>query len=527
MTFCVAWKTESAAFIIADSVVTQIKGASDTELSKTSSFMEKQGFIEDDKYSYEGAYKLFSTDACGFSIAGDKAFGIDFVSNVINQIEIFKRSVEEAIHFSLQNYPDFSSYPQIEIIIITFDSKPRMFTVFNQRKTNYLKEEFEPIVTGTPLQGLKQEFLELFDGSLKYWESDPSFDRDEIFFVKILALLQSYGINYYTLGAGVGGSYTGLLVNSEGIVYQPDVCYLLTGENPEFDSFKFAMVSVEKEAFSVVNTDMPSLYIENDLSTSCDSTSKTLLERTINNFDAGRFKYLILINCRRFVSVIIDMNFSDSHALVITDVIKERKGRLGLYFSGQIFNLLNDGFETLPSEQKATIYYIPFIAASRKDLNFIDELKKSPRISKQIDLDRIKYKFIIYKDGFEDSYYGGINSIFPFVSEFKGEKLIRVVDTSSDFVIFEYENGVIIYPEYISDTKEILDSIQPRLSIDNIYMFDVYGTGDDPIYIEVMARNEEQAIDHANVKVNEEFGCNKHLIYSGKFYYHPAYYHLN
>ncbi|MDC9523365.1 hypothetical protein PSH55_19945 [Pseudoalteromonas sp. Angola-31] len=302
---------------------------------------------------------------------------------------------------------------------------------------------------------------------------------------------------------------------------------MLTGENPEFDSFKFAMVSVEKEAFSVVNTDMPSLYIENDLSTSCDSTSKTLLERTINNFDAGRFKYLILINCRRFVSVIIDMNFSDSHALVITDVIKERKGRLGLYFSGQIFNLLNDGFETLPSEQKATIYYIPFIAASRKDLNFIDELKKSPRISKQIDLDRIKYKFIIYNDGFEDSYYGGINSIFPFVSEFKGEKLIRVVDTSSDFVIFEYENGVIIYPEYISDTKEILDSIQPRLSIDNIYMFDVYGTGDDPIYIEVMARNKEQAIDYAEIKVNEEFKSDKHLIYSGKFYYHPAYYYLN
>ncbi|EHU9446934.1 hypothetical protein KZY42_004445, partial [Vibrio vulnificus] len=220
MTYSVAWKTDTAAFIVTDSAVTTANDHGNGVENRTTSFCELQGKLDNGNYVYERAYKIFSKSNIAYSLAGDANFGVEFIKNVAFRIEV-GLDVEIAIKGAIDNFSDFKYKPTIEITLAYYDGQPQLVTIKNKRST-FVRFEDGLVLTGSP----KNEMIEytntfynvFMDDYLKIPLGSVS---DEELLVKMIALLQSYGIHNYTIGNGIGGAYTGVSVTSNGVEYQP------------------------------------------------------------------------------------------------------------------------------------------------------------------------------------------------------------------------------------------------------------------------------------------------------------------
>lgn len=179
MTFCIGWKTPTSSFIIGDSAVTSHDIVT-KHAEPESSFNEPQGSQGQNKYIFEGAYKVFSEGGTGFALAGNAHFGLQLINEIIMRIEL-GFDTQKALSSAVENYTDFSSKPQIEILISYFDEEPRLFTLKNKR-AKFLKEEGGLTIIGTPLPALVKAVSDIHFTSTNFWlEHVGSPDNDEIF----------------------------------------------------------------------------------------------------------------------------------------------------------------------------------------------------------------------------------------------------------------------------------------------------------------------------------------------------------
>ncbi|WP_103973309.1 hypothetical protein [Methylovulum psychrotolerans] len=104
MTYCLGWKSKTAAFLIADSAVTKrIAITEDKKLLQESSFGEKQGQMNTGKYVYERTLKLNSVNKIAITFAGDADFGGNFVSLIKDNLD-YGINIKTAIQYSINNY---------------------------------------------------------------------------------------------------------------------------------------------------------------------------------------------------------------------------------------------------------------------------------------------------------------------------------------------------------------------------------------------------------------------------------------
>lgn len=526
MTYSVAWKTSTAAFIVTDSAVTTSNDHNHENANGTTSFCERQGKLDSGNYVYEKAYKIFSKSNIAYSLAGDANFGSEFIKDIAIRIEI-GLDVETSINGAIENYPDFKSKPSIEVTMAFYDEQPLIITVKNKRSI-FVKLEDGLVLTGSPTSELK-EYTSTFHNVFmeEYLKVPIRSVSDEELLVKMIALLQSYGIHSYTIGNGIGGAYTGLVVTSSDVEYQPDICYLISGENPAFDSQKMASVSANEHSVCIINTDIPDIVISGKNSDATDSCRSSLLESSRNRFDNGEYKYFIFMNTFCHVVCIINMNFNQNHLLLSLDIREDKEGTLGLVVSDQLQRMLNDHFTVPTSIQDTTFRFIPFIPAPKAQINSVRQELKKLRVGK-ISVPTIpKYKFILMESENQvDWYYGNQDSIIPFLKYNKDAEFIRIVDVSTDMVSLEYENGDIIFPELGYHVDELFINTLDKERKEDIYIFDFYPNDEDDefLFIHVLATDIEDAFNKAKLSVFNEYGYEPALTFSGKQFYHPKYF---
>jgi hypothetical protein len=525
MTYSVAWKTDTAAFIVTDSAVTTTSDYNYEKTNETTSFCEQQGRLDSGNFVYERAYKIFSKSNIAYSLAGDASFGADFIRDVAYRIEI-GFDVKKSIQGAIDNYPDFIRKPDIEITVAFYDKQPELITIKNKH-SNFIEYENGLVLTGSPTNELIAYTNTFHNVFMEYYLKSPQGSvSDEELLVKMIALLQSYGIHNYTINNGIGGTYTGLRVTSSGVEYQPDICYLITGENPAFDSKKMAAVNANEHSVCIINTDISDIVISNNITDVSESCRTALLENSITRFDNGEYKYFIFMNTFCHVVCIINMNFNLDHFLLNIDVRDDKKGTLGLVVSHELQMMLNDGYNVPKSLQDTTFHCIPFIPASDNKINFIRKEITKLRVGK-INTDTPAYKFIIMEYGKQvDWYYGNLNSIIPFLKHNKDAKFIRIVDVSTDMVSLEFENGDIIFPELGYHVDELFANIVDKERQEDIYIFDFYPNNCDNefLFVHVLATDFNDALNKANLSVFNEYGYEPTLVFSGKQFYHPKYF---
>jgi hypothetical protein len=525
MTYSVAWKTDTAAFIVTDSAVTTSNDPNNGESNKTTSFCEPQGRLDTGSYVYERAYKIFSKSNIAYSLAGDASFGSEFINDIAYRIELGV-DVESAIKGAIDNYTDFKFKPAIEITMAFYCEQPKLITIKNKRSI-FVEIEDSLVLNGSPTKELK-EYTNTFHSVFMedYLKVPLGSVSDEELLVKMIALLQSYGIHNYTIENGIGGAYTGLSVTSFGVKYQPDICYLISGENPAFDSQKMATVNVNEHSVCIINTDISDIVISNKNSDVTDSCRISLLESSRNRFDSGEYKYFIFMNTFCHVVCILNMNFSHDHLLLSIDAREDKKETLGLVISTELQMMLNDGYMVSRSIQDTTFNCIPFIPAPEAKINLVRSEIRKLRVGKITPITP-KYKFILMGSGEQiDWYYGNQDSIIPFLKYNKDNEFIRIVDVSTDMVTLEFENGDIIFPELGYHVDELFINIVDKERKEDIYIFDFYpNNGEDEfLFVHVLAKDIDEAFKKAKVSVFNEYGHEPALVFSGKQFYHPKYF---
>ncbi|HIF9255281.1 TPA: hypothetical protein ACX6Q6_002272 [Photobacterium damselae] len=525
MTYSIAWKTDTAAFIVTDSVVTTVINHP-RELNGTTSFLEQQGKLDNDKYAYEGAYKIFSKSNIAYSLAGDANFGSTFINDIMRRVEI-GLDIKSSINGAIDNYPNFKNKPSIEVTIAFYDEHPQLVTVKNKRST-YVEFEDGLVLTGSPTEKLV-DYTKTFHASFikDYLKIPLESVSDEELLVKMIALLQSYGIHNYTIENGIGGTYTGLSVTSSGVKYQPDICYLITGENSAFDSKKLAAVNANEHFVYIINTDISDIVISNSNIDITEPYLASFLDGSRKKFDRGEYKYIILLNTYCHVVCVVNMNFSRYHSLLSLDVRDNQVATLGLVISDELNNILNDGYKVPTRDQKTKFNYIPFIPASEPQINLVRHEITKLRVGNISTPAIPKYKFILMESENQiDWYYGNQDSIIPFLKYNKDQEFIRIVDIITDMVVLEFNNGNIIYPDFGCNTDELFINVIDKERKEDIYIFEFYPNngGDEFLYVHVLAINFDDALRKAKLSVYNEYGYEPGLIFSGKQFYHPKYF---
>jgi hypothetical protein len=519
LTYCIAWKTESAAFIIADSAVTQlVLDEKEQRVLNYTSFLENQGLVSKDKYVTESAYKIYSVMNLSIGMVGDASFATEFVEVLAQHLEV-GRSLDQAIEFTIKNYMDFSNKPYIELIIATFDDKPILVSIKN-RGSEFTSYCNDLVLLGSADENLENYTEGFYNSFKKSWVNESHlFDRDEMFFIRMIGLLQSYGIHNYTMEDGIGGTYSGVIIDQNGITPQLDTCFLISGENPGFETKKVASVLVENNCICIVNSDCPTICISNKVS----KNSNESMENTVNNareiFDRGKFKYIVLLNLSTHTACIVNMDYKLNHLLLSLDIRNDKKGTIGFIISSEIEDDLNDGYAV---NNDTTIRYYPYIPINPKQLSYIDQNIEQLRVGKVINPVVEKYKYLIYESGnLVQWFYGNLDSIIPFFKHYQDKELLRAVDMSTDMVVA----GQLVFPELDFPINEAFDNIPNKKRQENIHLFDIYPPdSEDILSMSVLASDSKEATIQAQATLEAEYGESYGFLYVGMRFYHPAFY---
>lgn len=520
MTYCIAWKTDSSAYIFADSAITKDSDGEKNRL-ETTSFLEKQGQMEQKKYVVEGAYKILNGENYAIGMAGDAHFATEVVTLLDLHLSV-GRSVNEAIKMSIDNFLDFDQRPRIELVIISYSDQPVVFTLKNR---DQFKTEHEKLVLlGSPTKNLTSYTTNFFNSFMESWKKEINLpDRDEILFARMLGLLQSYGMHRYTLEQGIGGTYSGVRVHKDGLSEQPDTCFLISGENLAFDSKKIASVSSRDNCLCIINSDMPEIIIPNRVSNIKDDTVVSAAKKSRDIFDSGKFKYIILLHLIKHTVCIVNMNYRHNHMFLNLDIRDSKKGALGFLISNKLEFDLNHGYDT---SDNIVVYYYPFISAQAEQLSEINKNIEQIRLGKLFNQTIEKYKFFIYQSGnVIDWFYGNEESILPFLKHYKDHEYLQIVDLFTDLTVCELKNGELAYPELDYSISEYLSKLPSKSRQEDIFIFDTYVPNrSEPYQMNVLALSFEEAKLQANITLQSEYGKECGLIFSGKRFYHPEFY---
>ncbi|SIR12625.1 hypothetical protein SAMN05421840_10989 [Shewanella morhuae] len=527
MTYCVAWKTNESAYLIADSAVT--KGNELSEEKLVTSFGEKQGKqSRNNKYVYEKAYKLYSTENVSIGLIGDADFGNSFIELLLLQIEC-SNDVKSAINRTLLNYQYFNEYPDIQIVIGLYESGPKLYTIDN-KASPYVEYDNDYVVFGSQSEDLETYTKSFYNSFIESWKNELRVGEmaHEFLLIKMLALLQVYGMHNYTLDDGIGGAYTGTQINNSGVHTQPDICYIISGESTAFDTKMLTSVHVENDHFCIINTATSSVLIPNmgvNDETGAERLKSSLIT-AIDTFDSGKFKYYIFLNFARHSAVIVNMECQLHHKLLSLDIRDEVKGTIGLIVSEELQSRLNVNYEPIVTIKDAQIMFIPYIPAQEEKISLIEERIKKMRVSKFYTEEVDEYKYLILDNHGRTIikwFYGTLKTIFPFIKHYRKEKHIRIVKMSTDLVVLEYINGEIDYPDMGDDLSMILEKFVDKKCNRDLYLFEFMVEEDDYHTLNILANDYDTAHKEAIIEIESTFANYWNFMFVGIKFYHPAY----
>lgn len=528
MTYCVAWRTQTATFIITDSAATSLSPFAYEQMGSHTSFGELQGSVtKKNEYVSESAFKIYTYESTAICLSGNSKFGHTFIALLIDHLR-YGTDHQEALNRTIKNFQNIRSEPQIKIAIAFHLNAPQLIT-FDSKLENSIQADIEYISFGSPPDVLKNYTKSFWQSFKETWlqEQHLGAEADERFLMRMLGLLQVYGIHNPTISDRIGGAYTGVYVSLDGLKTQPDVCYLISGETLAFETQRVVSICVEADHFCIISNSDLNLIITNNIC--CPKQDEVRLSESFANavgkFDSGKFGYVVFLNTARHLASIVQMNDNIHHQLLSIDIHGNSPETLGFIVSEALVKINNDYHQPVETPKYAIITLTPYIPISVDKLSLVETQLERLRVEKIHGEAMDTLKFIIYKNSQpKEWFFGTPTTLLPFINHYKNSELIRVVDLSSDCVVFEYSSGKIIFPEPELDINNIFEKIVKKSRNENLYLFELSPTQTIPESFElsIFSSNfedaEEKAIQQANFNFNH-FS----LTFIGVRFYHPAY----
>lgn len=241
MTYCIGWKTTSAAFLVADSAVT----------SKAPPLFEKSSFGElhardvrrgplDPKMNVEEALlKVFRIGPAIVTACGPFDSAVEVLRRLRHELETTE-SICDALGRATAAHPQEGG--RVQLLLAFFaEGEPRLVS-FNKDWDQAVCEEDSIVQLGSASEGYRirteeaiREYAEPaayptvvsqhFDQSVFVTSAVPQFLSSRAFLALVIAQAQSYGVHEIVLEDRFGGAFSGAYVDRAGVHWQPDILY--------------------------------------------------------------------------------------------------------------------------------------------------------------------------------------------------------------------------------------------------------------------------------------------------------------
>ncbi|MBJ7982999.1 hypothetical protein [Bacillus cereus] len=296
MTYCIGFKSETAVFLIADSM---ISGGKSEEIKEA--FGEYTAFgelvKEENVAMQDRRYKVFKLPSNVLvTFAGD-------VEDALEVIGIFRQELERGLEpvTAFESVLSTGPYSRIELLIGFMENdRPKLYS-YNYRGKGQFKEEHSTVHLGS---GRDHEYLS--EKSSHFVDSMTNGNYgDGKTLVYTLAFLQNFAIKNTLLMFGVGGFFFGGFVHTGGVQRIWNTTYLMyavTQNNGKRNLHLNYQVSLNrKDDLLLVSSsflDHERIYLQEI--TSEDVPSLVELEKQVkqlrDDYWEGKFKFVVLLN---------------------------------------------------------------------------------------------------------------------------------------------------------------------------------------------------------------------------------------
>ena len=389
MTYCLGWRTQACAYLVADTAVTSPRPLR----ALRSSFGEQHvsgatGNVE------EGALKIISARGAGITFSGNAAIGRDVADTFRMASEAGlapRRALQTAITSSI------SAGDRVDLCVLCAfmeDNEPHLLSFNRDGDQRFIEHAQGDVVQLGSLVGRRNVVCQLsaaFIGQLK----NTDFEGPALL-ACALGLCQSYGIHNVLLDLGVGGAFVGALIDAAGFHWQPDTAYLLFAPGKsdllEQDGV-FPLVRDDVLVIRSLLADGPPRVIMNSLGEPLEVALKhagNVDRQCLVMLGKLQFDYLIFLNTAVPIIAVVEMGrrFEHRHVIVHPSLppSAEGRGHIPMSIGAPLYFLMNttsysiDGHKSEPDVMLgALLHYMNYqhpcfdIRHVRFDVKFFDD----------------------------------------------------------------------------------------------------------------------------------------------------------
>lgn len=306
MTYCLAWRTETHAFVIADSAITSTRAPQQTHTSFGEAHIT--GSVQNVE---EGALKIIPLGNGAVAFSGPADTGNSFVRVLRSRID-GGQTYEDAFQSAVDSHTPFTQGTSISVLFVyQTDWKPKLrsFNAYNDFKIveHSVNEAIQigSIGEGTLTSALSDDFIRCL--------IDEKSDGVQPSLVCAIALCQLFGIHNNLIQFGVGGTFSGGVVAGDGFHWQQDVAYLLLdphSTNPQIPE-RSVLTAVRDDVLLVRSTvaeGSPRAFTTRRLSETSAQTRERMLkanELALEDLNKLQFSYVVLLNTRTSSAVVV------------------------------------------------------------------------------------------------------------------------------------------------------------------------------------------------------------------------------
>lgn len=216
MTFCVAWRSGDTAFLVADAASTSTGKAALSSPKSTFGEWHKQ---ENGYTVEESAFKLFRWSNLAVTCSGDASAIRSFIQATDDRI---LRGLPPWLSLALARAAqDFKPSATFEAVVATrLLGKVRLLRLDEYGGWHWVRRD-----AAVNLGSASQTTRDFVNGAIV--DAIRSGHSPTIQLSSVLAACQSLTVHNDLLAEGVGGAFSGVIVDSVGARWQPDIGYLL------------------------------------------------------------------------------------------------------------------------------------------------------------------------------------------------------------------------------------------------------------------------------------------------------------
>ena len=231
MSHIAAWKAHGVVYIVGDTATTLLSPTPEqvAKLSRESTSFSERNISEPTKLVFEGTLKIINLGQLVVAFAGDIDTANCMVEAICDHLRD-QQTPRAAFERAVLGFVPISREREVALIAAYPSEDKSTLLVFNESGQQHVTEVHEGHLTQIGnLPELERSFTRHFLKSTYFIQEEPS-----RILITAMAAMQSYGLRSTLLENGVGGTFTGVYVDADGVSWHEDVLIMLvdTAETP-------------------------------------------------------------------------------------------------------------------------------------------------------------------------------------------------------------------------------------------------------------------------------------------------------